>query len=341
MSGSTPNIAPEPALPGVPDAMPDYSGYLHVAAAVIEDGAGRILLARRPAHLHQGGLWEFPGGKVEAGEAVSGALARELKEELGIRVTRAAPLIRIPYAYPDRRVLLDVWRVSAYEGAAYGAEGQVVKWVERKRLRDYAFPAANRPIVAAAMLPARYLITPDPGTADTWPAFLSHLQARMGQGIRLVQLRAKQLNGAEYGELARRVIALGREYGTTVMLNTSPAFARELDADGLHLSSRSLRTLQERPLGAERWLAASCHNLAELRHAMAIGVDFAVLSPVKPTTSHPGARALGWDAFHRMTEHSGIPLYALGGMSEADIDTARAQGGQGIAAISSLWRSCG
>lgn len=338
MSGSTPSIAPEPALASVPVAMPDYSGYLHVAAAVIEDGAGRILLARRPAHLHQGGLWEFPGGKVEAAEAVSGALARELQEELGIRVTRAVPLIRIPYAYPDRRVLLDVWQVSAFENTAYGAEGQVVKWVERETLRDYAFPAANRPIVAAAMLPERYLITPDPGAPDAWPAFLSHLQALMEQGIRLVQLRAKSLKRDAYGELARRVIALGREHGATVLLNTSPASARELDADGLHLSSRSLRTLQERPLVAERWLAASCHNLAELRHAMAIGVDFAVFSPVKPTTSHPEERALGWDAFHRITEHSGIPLYALGGMAEADIDIARALGGQGIAAISALWR---
>jgi 8-oxo-dGTP diphosphatase len=317
--------------------MPDYSGYLHVAAAVIEEPGGRILLARRPEHLHQGGLWEFPGGKVESGEDVRCALAWELMEEVGISIIDAVPLIRIPYAYPDRKVLLDVWQVSAFENIAHGAEGQAIKWVERETLRDYEFPAANRPIVAAAMLPDRYLITPDPGTPDAWPAFLSHLQALMENGIRLVQLRAKSLNEDEYRQLARRVIGLGRDHGTTVLLNTQPACARELDADGLHLSSDRLWSLRERPLEADRWLAASCHNLEQLRHAMAIGVDFAVFSPVKQTTSHPGRAAIGWEAFQLMTEHSGIPLYALGGMSEADIDAARACGGQGIAAISGLW----
>ena len=95
---------------------------LHVAAAVIRGTDGRILLAQRPAHKHQGGLWEFPGGKVEAGESVLSALARELREELGIQVTHAQPLIQVRHAYPDQRVLLDVYEVTEFTGDAHGAE---------------------------------------------------------------------------------------------------------------------------------------------------------------------------------------------------------------------------
>lgn len=318
--------------------LPDYSGYLHVAAAVIEDHDGRILLARRPVHLHQGGLWEFPGGKVEPGEDVRIALERELAEELGIKVTRAVPLIRIPYEYPDRRVLLDVWRVTAFENTPHGAEGQTIRWVEPAELRDYDFPAANSPIIAAAILPERYLITPEPGGRERWPAFLTQLEGLMASGLRLIQFRAKGLVEKDFRALAQQVLTLGRERGVTVLLNTSPELARELDADGLHLSTSHLRQLQQRPLADHKWLAASCHNLEELQLAMALNVDFVVISPVCPTTSHPGQKGMGWDAFHRLTERSSIPVYALGGMKESDVETALANGGQGIAAITALWQ---
>lgn len=338
MSGSTPNIVPETARKTVLPGLPDYSGYLHVAAAVIEDRAGRILLALRPEHLHQGGLWEFPGGKVEAGESVRSALTRELEEELGITVTCARPLIRIPYDYPDRQVLLDVWRVTEYEDVARGAEGQTIRWVKPDTLRHYDFPAANQPIVTAAMLPSRYLITPDPLGRNEWPAFLSRLKEQMARGIRLIQLRAKSLSGEEYRELARKVIALGRAQGAIILLNTSPECASELDADGVHLSSSQLRPLRQRPLAHSRWVSASCHNLEELKHAKAIGVDFVVVSPVMPTTSHPGQKGIGWEGFHLLAEQSPVPVFALGGMSEGDIESAWLHGGQGIAAISAFWR---
>lgn len=134
---------------------------IHVAAAVIRAVDGRVLIAKRPLDKHQGGLWEFPGGKVEAGESVEAALARELAEELGITVTAAQPLIQVRHDYPDKQVLLDVWQVLAFSGEPHGAEGQPLAWVEPAQLPGYSFPAANRPIVAAARLPDRYLITPD------------------------------------------------------------------------------------------------------------------------------------------------------------------------------------
>ena len=153
---------------------------VHVAAAVIRGVDGRILLARRADTQHQGGLWEFPGGKVEADESVATALSRELQEELGIQVTTARPLIKVQHDYPDKQVLLDVWEVSAFTGEPHGAEGQPLAWVAPRDLVNYEFPAANAPIVAAARLPAEYLITP--GELET-PTLLRGIQKAIAGGI--------------------------------------------------------------------------------------------------------------------------------------------------------------
>lgn len=120
---------------------------IHVAVGIITDAAGAILIARRPDHAHQGGLWEFPGGKVEADETVERALARELREELGITVQAAEPLLQVRHGYPDKDVLLDVWRVTAYRGEPRGREQQPLAWVSPARLADFAFPAADEPII--------------------------------------------------------------------------------------------------------------------------------------------------------------------------------------------------
>lgn len=119
-----------------------------VAVGVIQDPAGRICICRRPEDKHQGGKWEFPGGKVEAGETVQQALARELAEELGIGVRACQPLLTIHHDYPDKSVLLDVWRVTGFEGQAHGREGQPLRWIGLDELEGYDFPAANQPIVA-------------------------------------------------------------------------------------------------------------------------------------------------------------------------------------------------
>lgn len=311
------------------------SARVHVVAAAIFNDRGEVLIARRPEHLHQGGLWEFPGGKVEPGEAVEQALARELHEELGIDVTNARPLIRVPYDYPDKRVLLDVWRVDRFRGEAHGREGQPVLWVMPEALTDYPFPAANRPIVTAARLPACYLITGGP--ADDPERFLSALETSLRSGVRLVQLRAKDLPEDALRALAQRSLSLCRDHNARLLLNAPPALADELNADGIHLSGARLRELRERPLGCDKWVAASCHDEVELAHACHIGVDFVVAAPVLPTASHPGAPTLGWEGLRRLTERAAVPVYALGGMGPGDIAQACAHGAQGIAAISSLW----
>jgi 8-oxo-dGTP diphosphatase len=122
---------------------------LHVAVGVIRNSAGEILISKRHQDSHQGGLWEFPGGKLEPGETVFEALQRELLEELGIHVLSAQALVLIDHDYKDKAVSLDVWLVDDFEGNAEGREGQPLEWVLPAQLGVYQFPAANEPIVRA------------------------------------------------------------------------------------------------------------------------------------------------------------------------------------------------
>lgn len=310
---------------------------IHVAAAVVVNDRGEVLISRRPDHVHQGGLWEFPGGKLEAGEDVYAALVRELNEELGLAIENARPLICIPYDYPDKQVLLDVWQVTAFSGGPKSLEGQEWAWVAPGELYQRDFPAANRPIVRALNLPDSYLITPEP-QADT-EEFLLQLERSLQSGIRLVQLRAKSLPAEEYRALALQVHDVCRHHGAALLLNASPGLAQELEVSGVHLTSGQLMSMSERPLAEDKMVAASVHTHTELAHACAIGVDFVVLSPVLATRSHPDATPIGWEMFRQLTQQATVPVYALGGMTTAHLKQAQECGAQGIAAISGLWNN--
>jgi len=315
--------------------MDNDSVRIHVAAAAILDGQGRVLISQRPAHVHQGGLWEFPGGKLEFGETAEYALFRELHEELGISVEAARPLIRIAHDYPDKAVLLDVWRVDAFAGTVVGCEGQAIEWVAIENLGDYRFPAANNPIIKAVSLPDCYLITPEPGADHR--RFLRALQQVLAGGISLMQLRAKSLSAADFSALVPAVQQLCRQFGTRLLLNADPALVAGTDAHGVHLGSGRLRGLSVRPLSDDRIVSASCHTLEDIRHAETLGLDFVVVSPVQQTASHPEARPLGFAGLQQLTEQAALPVYALGGMQLSDKDAAFRHGAQGIAAISGLW----
>lgn len=308
---------------------------VHVAAAVIRGTEGRILIARRPDHVHQGGLWEFPGGKVEDGESVRAALERELFEELGIRVLVARPLLKVSHDYPDKQVLLDVWDVSAFSGEPQGVEGQPLAWVSSRQLADYAFPAANQPIVAAARLPEHYLITPEGLSHDE---LLTGLRQALAQGIRLVQLRAPNLFSPEYRDLA--LDAQGLCAGKAQLMLKGPLeWLGDFPAAGWHLTAEQLRRYAPsgRPFPRERWLAASCHSAAELALAGQMGVDFVTLSPLQTTRSHPQAVPLGWTAAAELLARFNQPAYLLGGIGPQDLERARQAGAQGVAGIRAFW----
>lgn len=120
-----------------------------MAVGVIFNAAGEVLIAQRPAHLHQGGLWEFPGGKLEADETVLQALARELREEVGIVVEQAAFWFTQEYHYPDKSVALHICKVTQFVGQPQSLENQPLRWIAVPELPQVAVPAANRAVVEA------------------------------------------------------------------------------------------------------------------------------------------------------------------------------------------------
>jgi 8-oxo-dGTP diphosphatase len=223
---------------------------------------------------------------------------------------------------------LHVFLVEQFSGHARGCEGQLFKWVTPDELDHHEFPAANRPIVTAARLPPYYAILDD---ADE-SRLMINLRKILDQGVKLIQARLKTLPRHSVERFAERAYPMCQRQGALLLMNSAVEAAYGLDVNGIHLTSRHLMALDKRPETIE-WVGASCHNLQELRHAQAIGVDFAVLAPVLQTKTHPGAQALGWQQFADLVSRINLPVYALGGMSLPCLSAARQAGGQGIAAI--------
>jgi 8-oxo-dGTP diphosphatase len=308
---------------------------IQVAAAAILDAGGRVLITKRADHLHQGGLWEFPGGKLESGECAEAALIRELKEELDIVPRVMEPLIRIHHRYDDRYVRLDVFRVTAFEGEARGMQGQPLQWLPPGEMRADAFPAADRPIITALQLPDRYLITGE-NPLDL-AGFLQRLDSSLKSGVRLVQLRAHKLDDGQYHELLNRALARCRRVAARLIINRPQnCHCWAGFADGIHFTANQLMALERRPQESGL-VGASCHHPRELAKAAALQLDYALLSPVLPTATHAEATAIGWKGFSRWVEGINLPVYALGGLGNEDLDMAKKAGGQGIAGIRGLW----
>jgi 8-oxo-dGTP diphosphatase len=300
---------------------------IRVAAGVIKNPQGQVLIALRDNARHQGGLWEFSGGKIEANETAEQALKRELKEELGIEVISATPLITINHSYPDRAVQLIVFLVEHFSGEPHSAEGQRIEWVSVQDLKHYAFPAANLPIITAATLPPYYAILD-----DSEPSLLmTKLQTLLAKGLKLIQARLKTLSTEASHAFIQQAYLLCQQHGALLLINSAVKQADNL-ADGVHLTSHDLMAMQQRPAHVQ-WLAASCHNLEQLQHAEQIGVDFVVLAPVLATQTHPDTAPLGWQQFSELVSLCNVPVYALGGQTLTDLTTAQQAGGQGIAAI--------
>ncbi len=306
---------------------------VEVSAAVLQRPDGSFLLAQRPSDKIWAGYWEFPGGKVEPGETARHALVRELKEELGIMVATAYPWLTRVFTYPHATVRLSFFRVTAWSGELHPHEGQQFSWQQPARVVVDPVLPANAPVLRALELPTLYAIS---NAAELGvEQFMERLQARLDAGLRLIQLREKDMSRDELRELALRAVALAHAHGAKVMLNGDVALALEVGADGVQLSAKQLAEMRERP--SVDWCAASCHNAEELRLAEALGCDFALLSPVLPTKSHPGAPHLGWDNFSAIAAGASIPVYALGGLVHEDMQTAWQHGAHGIALLRQAW----
>lgn len=310
---------------------------LEIIIAIIQRD-GKYLVAQRPPEKAYGGYWEFPGGKREAGESEFEALQRECREELGIAVRKARPVFSWRHCYGDNTLRLSAWQVDAYAGEAYGAERQALQWLWPAEFGGYRFPAANGILMKALQLPDCYAITPE---IEEGRDFYAELDRLLASGITLLQFRAKTLASEHYRQHAAEVAARCRRAGVTLLLNGDPRQVAGVTDVGLHLDAQRLMQLRERPIATERWLAASCHNEAEIRQAERIGADFIVLSPVLATQSHPHSAPLGWQELARLVEQANVPVYALGGMTRAHLPMAQQHGCQGIAAISAFWPRVG
>lgn len=307
------------------------------AVAILLRHDGCVLLGQRPEGKSWAGWWEFPGGKIEAGESAIEALQREMQEELGTSAIEAYQWLTRRFDYPERSVKLHFFIVHQWTDEPHGREGQQISWQHPDAMTVSPLLPANEPILDFLRLPTLYAIT---NLAETDECiFLQQLKSALDTGLKMIQVRERWLEASELKTFARKVIALAKPYSAKVLINADIGLAQEVGADGVHLSARQLMQLQNRPQGM--LCGASCHNAAELAQAAGLEMDFAVLSPVMPTQSHPGGEVLGWEGFSRLIKDYSIPVYALGGLQARDLNTAWNNGAHGIAMQRGVWSATG
>lgn len=314
-----------------------YQEFIHVVIGILKNTKNEVLVARRRDDAHLGGLLEFPGGKLEANESPEAALERELKEELNIQVHQFSPLIQIPYSYPDRKVMLDVYTINDYSGSVIENESQPLGWKNISALNSADFPGTNHGIIRALQLPKLISVTPE--FSHEPDSFMVRFENVVeNDGVSMIHLRSHELNDANYMQLAAKCLILCYQYGTDLVLNREAKCLKSLNVAGLHLTSKKLLAITKKSIRKECWMSASCHNLDEVMHASKIGLDYIFLGPVIEKNTNTSIRPLGWDNFRVLAEQSLIPVYAIGGLSTADTDTAIKNGGQGITIIRDLWK---
>ncbi len=300
---------------------------------MIERDDGSFLLARRPQGKAYAGYWEFPGGKVEAGEPVAEALRRELHEELGIDLALAYPWITRVYDYPHATVRLHFHRVLKWRGEPHPHEEQALAWQHCGALSVAPMLPANAPVLKALSLPIVYAIT------HAWETgvgrALTQLDDALAGGLRLVQIREGRLEQPAREAFAARVTRHVHAAGGIVLVNGDEQMAGRIGADGLHLPAQVLMAAPQRP--QFEWCGASCHDAAELARAAQLGVDFAVLGPVLEKPGQPDLPGLGLQRFGELAGGCSLPVFALGGMRLSDLDRARARGAHGVAMIRGVW----
>lgn len=306
---------------------------VEVAAAVITRSDGSFLLGQRASNTVYPGYWEFPGGKVEAGETPLQALKRELSEELEIAVGKAWPWLTREHVYEHAHVRLHFFELAEWSGEPKPHVHSELSWQKPENVWVSPMLPANAPILKALQLPHLMGVTQ---AADVGvDAQLAALDRALAHGLRLVQFREGWLDAASRTAFTREAVIRCRKAGAIAIVNGDMALAGQVGADGVHLASARLATLDKRPNFA--WVGASCHSRAELERAAGLGLDYALLGPVCETATHPGMPGLGWEAFTHMVKELPMPVLAIGGLCEADMTTARNAGAHGIAAIRGVW----
>uniref|UniRef100_UPI0033424529 Nudix family hydrolase n=1 Tax=Castellaniella defragrans TaxID=75697 RepID=UPI0033424529 len=340
MSSATAGAAPA-AHPQDTGAKP----YIRVAAGLILDASGRLLLGQRPAGKPWEGWWELPGGKIEPGETIAQALTRELDEELGIHATRIYPWVTHIHEYPKTIVELAFCQVTAWEGEPQGLENQALLWVDPGAIRldtgDHPIAPNGGSLLPAAAPPLKWLRLPTRyrisaiGSPDGLPGWLARLEDELRAAPCLVQFREPGWSGDSTALAAafEATLTLCRRYTAPCLVNSAHPRDWGSRADGLHLRATDaarMATTAERPPGI---LAVSAHDAHDIAHARTLAADFIVLGHVLDTPSHTDRTSLGWATFQALAATAGRPVFALGGQSAETAETARRHGAHGIAAI--------
>ncbi|HEY4375066.1 MAG TPA: Nudix family hydrolase [Burkholderiales bacterium] len=313
-----------------------------VAAVIYQPAAARgrfdapwgdYLLAQRPQGKAYAGYWEFPGGKVEPGETHLQAIKREIREELGIEIVDAVPWIVRRHVYEHASVELHFFRVTNWRGEPQGLENQ--RFVFQSPGQENVGPMlpANGPLLRGLRLPVAYGITH--ATELGVENMLERLDAALQAGLRLVQVREPGMAPDLFAAFAREVVARCHAHGAQALVNDDMALAQAVGADGVHLPSRALMQLAQKPDFA--LVGASIHNAEELARAERLDCDFAVLGPVAATRSHPQAAPLGWEGFVRIAGRATLPVFGLGGLEPEDAATAWRHGAHGVAMLRAAW----
>lgn len=304
-----------------------------------------VLLARRPQHKVRGGLWEFPGGKVDVDETPALALARELHEELGVRA-RIGPLrLRLEHRYPDLTVQLLLHEVLDWQGELQPLQVDALHWLNLEQLPARlpgTLSLADQQLLSRLQLPSLYRITPDctglsAADREHWLQGVS-AQLRADPASRCL-FRVPTLDAQARRALLEALLQTLPD-PSQLLVSRDVALAHEFGL-GVQLSAAQLDSVPEGCAGLRGPRAASCHDLAQLERAAQLGCDWVTLSPILPTRSHPRAPALGWQALQHNCAASTLPVYALGGLAPQDLQQARAHGAVGVAGISSFWTQAG
>lgn len=327
-----------------------------VAVAVLLNADGSFLLSSRPEGKPYAGYWEFPGGKLEAGETVEQALKRELNEELGIQITHAQPWFSYIMRYTHATVRLHTWRVRAWQGTLRGLEGQQFIFQQRHQLATTLDVTPTLPgcvpLFKALQLPERYAITAEDALFTGVSTVPESIKKHLNTAPLLLQIRAPNMSSVALMQFAQAIIQFRNQHNAPalsahklqVLLNVgnaeSLALAQQLGCDGVQLQSSFLMGLQQGVASLrENFLlvGASVHDAAQLAFAGEIGCDFAVLGHVLATPSHPQQVALGWAGFAQIAMDAPIPVYAIGGLNMDDLDLAQNHGAHGVAMIRAAW----
>ena len=279
---------------------------------------GKILVGWREEQQHQGGKHEFPGGKVEQGETPEEACRREIYEEVGIGLKDWHQFDYIHHEYDDIIVNLHLFH-SYVPDELLNLIHQPWAWYTRDQLLHLNFPKANKNIIKRLYWPHLIKISNTLSTAESSDALLYwRIEEFEPQYI-------EQLTALDEGQRSSLII------NVDIWWQLSPELQKQIKT--VHLKQSQLMNLHKGDLTVGVRYIAACHDAVSLKQAQQIGCDAVFISPVKPTTTHPEAVALGWERFSELAQNSQIPVFALGGVHPDDLATAQQHGAYGLAGI--------